>query len=214
MSITVTERGRAAAPADQAVLDLQVQVRRPSVAEALDSLAAIVQVVFDVVANGPASEHATANLGVSVDHDRHGQPIGHQANQQVRVVVPLDHAGQVIGDVVTAAGDAITVRGLSQRASDREALVRAARADAVMRARAGAHHLADLAGCRLGGLVEVVEADDVAATPRPTGRMMMASAADPVPVAAGTDEATTTVTATWAIDRTVAEGSPSSAATP
>lgn len=50
MSITVTGHGSAGGPADEAVVDLFVQVRRGSAAEALDALVSItVTATWDLV---------------------------------------------------------------------------------------------------------------------------------------------------------------------
>ncbi len=194
MSITVTGHGSAGGPADEAVVDLFVQVRRGSAAEALDALVAAVRVVFDVIEGGPATEHATADLGLGADHDRDGRPRGHQANQVVVTVVPIADVGRVVSDVVTAAGDAVTVRSVSQRSADREGLARRARADAVTRARAAAREHAALAGRELGDLVELVEGAG-AEPPRPAMRSL--AMAEAVPIAGSTDVVSVTVTATW-----------------
>lgn len=194
MPITVTGHGTARGPADEAVVDLLVQVRRGSAAEALDALAGAVRVVFEVLEGGPAIERATADLGLGTDHDREGRPRGHQANQSVTTVVPIGEVGRVLGDVVTAAGDAVTVRSLSQRAADRDGLARQARADAVARARAAAEEHAALAGRALGDMVDLVEGTP-GSPPRPAMRAM--AIAEAMPVAVGTDAVAVTVTATW-----------------
>lgn len=194
MSITVTEQGRASGTADQAVLDLEVQVRRASAAEALGALSAAVQVVLDVLAGGPALEHATTDVGLGIDHDREGRPRGHRATQALEVVVPLRDAGTVLTDVVTAAGDAVAVRSLSQRAGDVDELRRRARADAVARAHAAAREHAELAGRGLGELVELLEGSPPVG-PAPRAMAM----ADGMPVARGSHVVGVTVTATWAL---------------
>ncbi len=193
MGITVTETGTASGPADEAVVDLQVQVRRASAGEALDGLGSAVRVLFEVLGNGPATHHATANLGLGAEHDRDGRVRGHQASQVVTVVVPVADAGRMIADLVAAGGDDVSVRSLSQRATDREALRVDARADAVRRARAAADQHAALADRELGVLVDVVEGE-AARPPRPAMRAM---AAEAVPVAGGSDDVSVTVTATW-----------------
>lgn len=54
MAVTVTGTGTASGAADEAVLDLHVQVRRGSASEALDALVSAVRVVFEVLDGGPA----------------------------------------------------------------------------------------------------------------------------------------------------------------
>lgn len=194
MPITVTEDGRASAPTDQALLDLQVQVLRTSAAEALDALSAAVAVVLDVLAGGPTLEHATTDVGLGADHDRDGHLRGHRATQSLTAVVPVARAGGVLADVVGASGDAVTVRSLAQRVGDHDDLRRRARADAVARARAAARQHAELVGRDLGALVDLVEGRPLAA-PAPAMRAMASLEAHPV--AGGSHEAVITVTATW-----------------
>ncbi|MBY5162677.1 SIMPL domain-containing protein [Salsipaludibacter albus] len=195
MSITVTGRGSVAGIADEAVIELEVTVRRGLAAEALDGLAGAVAVVFAVLDDGPATARATTGLTLATDHDQQGRPRGHRASQVVSVVAPVDRAGTVVSAVVNAAGDDVAVRSLHQRASDQSGLRARARDAAVADAREAATQLAELAGRELGGLAELTEHPaGPGGQPRPLRAM-----AEAVPVVSGTDEVTVAITATWAL---------------
>lgn len=197
MSITVPGRGAASGVADEVALEFEVGVRRGTATEALDGLTGALHVVFAVLEEGPAVGHATSGMALGIDHDRQGQPRGHRASQVVTTVVGVGEAGRVVADVVGAAGDDVAVRSLRQRSSDVVGLRARARAGAVADARARATEHADLAGRRLGPLLELVESAD-GGPPQP--RQVMRAMAEPVPVAAGTDEVTVTLTATYGLD--------------
>jgi uncharacterized protein YggE len=85
--------------------------------------------------------------------------------------------------------------------SDVSALEDEARAAAFLEARAKAAQYAALSDASLGAVVSVVEGAVAGVSPRPMMRMAVATAESAMPVEAGEQTVTATVTVTWELDR-------------
>ncbi len=196
MGITVTGHGTASAIADEAVVTFDIAMRAQTAVDALDRLADVMTAVMAALDDGPATGHATAGLSLATEQDREGRVRGHRAAQQLTVVAPMEVIGRVLTDVVAVGTDAVAVRSLQQRASTHDELMERARESAVADARARATQHARLVGRQLGALLDLVEDERHDPSPRP----MMRAMAEAMPVAAGEDDVSVTVTTTWSLD--------------
>ena len=84
--------------------------------------------------------------------------------------------------------------------SDVSVLQEESRSAAFLDARAKAGQYAALSDARLGAVMSVVEGAVAGGAPRPMMRMAMAAADSAMPVEAGEQTITATVTVTWALD--------------
>jgi uncharacterized protein YggE len=201
--ITVTGTGIASGTPDTLLLSMSVSVTAGSVTDALsraNARAAAVQ--KSLRASGVAERDLqTTGLSINPHYDNKGSAItGYDVSESVTAKLrPLDKAGAAIGAAVTAGGDAARVDGISLDLGDTSTLVAGARNSAFVAAKQKAEQYAKAAGVRLGGLVALT---DVVSTPSPIGYPMAAQAsadAGSVPIAAGSQDLTVTVTVTFAI---------------
>ncbi len=98
------------------------------------------------------------------------------------------------------AGNSLSVDSIQLDLSDVSALQDEARSVAFLDARAKAGQYAALSDATLGPVLSVVEGSVAGGGPRPMMRMAMASADSAMPVEAGEQSVSATVTVTWALD--------------
>jgi uncharacterized protein YggE len=206
-TITVAGAGGATAVPDTALLQLGVEARGSTPAEALDACGrALDQVLAAVDAEGvdPAAR-TTSSLELHEDWESRQQgkgPLAYLATARltVRLSQPA-RAGQVAGAAVAVGGDAARIHGLRFAVDDLAAVAAAASQAAWRDALARAEQYAALAGATLGPILEVKEAPP----PPPEARPMRLLAADAGPTAPATEPGETTiwaaVTATWSLER-------------
>lgn len=204
--MTVAGSGGATAVPDTALLQLGVETRGSTPAEALDGCRlALDQVLAALDAEGVDPAHRTTG-GLELHEDwesrQPGQgPVRYVANARlsVRLAQPA-RAGQVAAATATAGGDAARVHGLGFVVGDPAAVAAAARDAAWRDALARAGQYARLAGAALGPVLEIREAPP----PPPDARPMRLLAAE-APPGPATEPGETTVWAavsvTWALDR-------------
>ena len=188
--------GAATAVPDTALLQLGVEARGSTPAEALDACGrALDQVIAALDAEGvePAAR-TTSSLELHEDWELRQQgkgPLAYLATARltVRLSRPA-RAGQVAGAAVAVGGDAARIHGLSLFAVDDLAAVAAAAREAAWRdALARAEQYAALADAALGPVLEVKEAPP----PPPEARPMRLMAADAAPTAPATEPGETTI---------------------
>jgi uncharacterized protein YggE len=127
---------------------------------------------------------------------------GYQASSQVSVTVRnIDKAGPVIDAAAAAAGDHITIGGVSFTISDPEKIIGAARSAAIDNAKARAGQYATAAGATVG---QVLQISEVSVSPMPVyAGMATASAAQGkdayTPIQSGTQDLTVSVTVVYAL---------------
>jgi uncharacterized protein YggE len=137
-SITVTGEGKVKVKPDTASLNVGVQATAKTATEALDhankSGAALIAALK--AAGISADDIATSGLSIYPQYGSTGSIItGYQAANSVNVTVrDIARTGPVIDAAAAAAGDNITVNGVSFYVDDTEALIGAARADAISEA--------------------------------------------------------------------------------
>jgi len=205
-AVTVAGAGAATAVPDTALLELGVEARGSTPAEALDGCRlALDQVLAALAAEGvEPARRTTGGLELHEDWETRqpGQgPVRYLAGARLSVRLPDPaRAGQVAAAAVAVGGDAARVHGLSFVVGDPAAVAAAAREAAWRDALARAEQYARLAGAALGQVLEIKEAPP----PPPDARPMrlLAAGAPPGPA---TEPGETTVWAavsvTWALDR-------------
>jgi uncharacterized protein len=134
-------------------------------------------------------------------YDRDGQRVvGYQAQHRLAMLVrALDSVGAVVDAVAEAAGNSLAVDSIQLDLSDASALQDEARTAAFLDARAKAAQYAALSDATLGDVLTVVEGAVGPGSPRPMMRTM-ALAESSMPVEAGEQTVTASVTVTWQLD--------------
>jgi uncharacterized protein len=206
MTVTVAGTGGASAVPDTALLQLGVESRGSTPAEALDACGrALDQILAALDAEGvEPARRTTGGLELHEDWESRqpGQgPVRYLAGARltVRLARPAQ-AGQVAAAAVAAGGDTARVHGLELVVGDPAAVAAAAREAAWHDAVARAEQYARLAGAALGPVLEVKEAPP----PPPDARPMRLLAAEAPPGPAtepGETSVWATVTVTWALAR-------------
>jgi hypothetical protein len=165
-TINVSGEGRVSARPDMATINLGVQARGRSVAEALDlANQSLDQVRGSLRANGiDDRDIQTSSISISPQYGSRpssdGPPpiVGYQASQQLQVRVrDISKAGKVIDDAAAAGGDQFVMNGLRFTVADPTALQSQAREQAYAKARAKAEELARLGGLTLGAPIAMNE---------------------------------------------------------
>jgi len=201
--VQVTGTGRATATPDVVRLALGISCDGEDVSSALREAGARVHAIGDAVRGlgVESSDIGSTGAGVHPRYDRNGQRVvGYQAQHRLSVVVcVLDQVGAVVDAVASVAGNALSVDSIQLDLSDVSALVDKARSGAFLDARAKAQQYAALSDATLGHVISVTEGS-VRNGPMPGMRMAMAAAASPMPVEAGEQTVTASVTVTWALD--------------
>ncbi|HSX67785.1 SIMPL domain-containing protein [Nocardioides sp.] len=162
-AITVSGTGKVTVVPDLLIVDLAVKVTRPSNAEALAEGNRIEKRVTAALEKAGIEKKDIRTTGFSINphfvYDRNGEHTdGYDAEHTIRVYArDLDTAGRVLGDAVTAGGDAVQVRNTRLTLSDKGEAMDEARAKAVKDARSRAKAYAAAGGRDLGKVVRIRE---------------------------------------------------------
>jgi uncharacterized protein YggE len=200
--VTVTGTGTAAGTPDELQVSLNVQTQASSVSAALNTANQDMTRVQDALtANGVArSDVQTTGLSVEASYNQQGAVTGYQVSESLTAVLHnLSRAGQTITAAVAAGGNAARIDGVSLDIRDKSALLARARADAMADAKHRASQYAAGAGRRLGPVISISEVGGNLPIVLPGGAFGAANARSAVPVAAGTQKVTVTVTVTYAL---------------
>jgi uncharacterized protein YggE len=210
-TVTVAGAGAAIAVPDTALLQLGVEARGSTPAEALDTCGrALDQILAALDAESvDPSRRTTTGLELHEDWETrqpgHG-PIAYLAG--ARLTVRLDRpaqAGQVAAAAVAAAGDAARVHGLDLVVGDPATVAATAREAAWQDALTRAKQYATLSGSTLGQVLQIKETPP----PPPDARPMRLMAAEATPTPPTTSPGETTiwsaVTITWTLEPHVTE---------
>ncbi|HEX7147945.1 MAG TPA: SIMPL domain-containing protein [Actinomycetota bacterium] len=204
-TVTVAGSGAASAVPDTALLQLGVETRGSTPAEALDACGRTLdQLLAALDAEGvEPARRTTGGLELHEDWETRQPgrgPVAYVAG--ARLTVRLDRparAGQVAASAVAAGGDGARVHGLELVVGDTAAVAAAAREAAWRDALARAEQYAALASSALGPVLQIKETSP----PPPDARPMRLMAAEATPTAPPTEPGETTiraaVTATWSL---------------
>ncbi|WP_091788297.1 SIMPL domain-containing protein [Pedococcus dokdonensis] len=204
--ITVTGTAQVAGKPDTLRLDLRVQTRGDTVAEALKSANAITaRVQSSLSKNGVAGKDVqTSDLNIQPDYayPTSSSPVvkGYLVSEGVTATLRnLGKSGAAISAAVTAGGNAVQVDGISLDLEDNGKLLSAARDKAVANAKTKAEQYATASGRDLGAVVSISE---TVSDPPPVAYDVRAAAskdsASPVPISAGSENVGVTVTVVYA----------------
>ena len=201
-SITVNGEGRMKVKPDTASLNVGVQATAATATEALSQANTSAAALIAALKSAGISDNDIATSGLSVypQYSSSGSTItGYQASNNVTVTVrDITQTGPTIDAAAAAAGDHITVGGVSFYVDDTEALIGAARADAINNAKKRASEYAQAAGAVVGGVVQISEV----AVNNPVPMVYAAadstrSLASPTPIETGTQDLTVSVTVVY-----------------
>jgi uncharacterized protein YggE len=201
--VTVTGTGNATGTPDEIRLSLEVDTQAASVSAALDAANQDMNRVRDVLrAHGVApADLQTSGLSAQPSYGQQGNINGYQVTESLTATLhDLSQAGATIGAATGAGGNAVRIDGVSLDLSDRSALLSTARANAVADAKVKASQYASAAGVTLGPVRSISEmSDDSGPIPLPAAMFSVASARSAVPIAAGTQRVSVSVTVTYAL---------------
>ena len=207
-TVTVSGVGTVQGVPNQLTTTFDVHVTRSTVQDALNALATSVNRVLRTLDRSGIAKKLiqTSNLNINQHYDSQGRPSGYDATESVVArIKPLNHAGTAISHAATASGNDVSVDGMSFDVTDDDALLSQARSAAFADAKQRAKQYADLAGRSLGDVQKISET--VQETERVPGPYPYASAASgsvealkAVPLQAGQQPVTVTVTVVWTIN--------------
>jgi uncharacterized protein YggE len=159
-SITVTGEGKITVEPDTASLNLGVQAIATTATEALSRAnASSASLIASLKAAGIVdADIATSGLSIYPQHNSKNAISGYQASNNVTITVrEIGRTGQLIDAAADAAGDNLTVGGVSFYVDDTEGVIGAARANAMRNASKRAGEYAAAAGATVGGVIQISE---------------------------------------------------------
>lgn len=157
-TVTVVGTGTAAGTPDQASMSFGVEVTSGSAAAALSQESAAARKLLNALEAAGIAQKDIQTQWLSLYRDP--QRGGFVASSSVSATIrDLSRAGSTIDAAVAAAGDSVTLGGISLSISDTSGLMAAARKDAVSDAQSRAQQYAQAAGLKLGGIVSISETD-------------------------------------------------------
>jgi uncharacterized protein YggE len=205
-TVTVAGAGAATAVPDTALLQLGVETRGSTPAEALDACGRALDQILAALDAGGIDPARRTTTGLELHEDWETRqpgrgPVAYLAG--ARLTVRLDRpaqAGQVAAIAVAVGGDGARVHGLDLVIGDPATVATAARDAAWRDALARAEQYATLAGLTLGQVLRIKETPP----PPPDARPMRLMAAEATPTPPTTDPGETTiwsaVTVTWTLE--------------
>jgi uncharacterized protein YggE len=202
--VQVTGSGKASATPDVVRLALGVTCDGGDVSSALREVGSRVQAIGEAARaqDVRGNDISSTGAGVHPRYDRDGQRVvGYQANHRLGILVrDVDRVGAVVDAVAGVAGNSLSVDSIQLDLSDVSALQDEARSAAFLDARAKAVQYAALSDATLGEVLSVVEGAVAGVPPRPMMAMALAASRDSaMPVEAGEQSVTATVTVTWGL---------------
>jgi uncharacterized protein len=197
-SITVKGDGRIKVKPDTATLSLGVQSTARTATEALtDTNASAAALIAALKAGGVGDDDiATSGLSIYPQFNQAGVAVsGYHASNNVTVTVrDISKTGQLIDVAAGSAGDHITVSGVSFYLDDVEAVMGAARAEAITNARKRAEEYAGAAGATVGAVQQISELSIGNPQPLFARAAMMDGPRASTPIETGTQDISVSVT--------------------
>ena len=204
--ITVSGVGTMTGTPDTLRLDMGIAVTGDTVSAALGSANTKAAAVQKSLRDSGVADKDLQTTGLSIqphyvpDGSNGSKVSGYEVSENVSAVLrDLKKAGAAISAAATAGGQATRINGVSLDLADTGALVTGARSDAFAKARAKAEQYAKAAGVNLGQVVSINETVQNAQPVYPMAATMDAKAAGSVPIQAGSQDVSVTVTVVFAI---------------
>jgi uncharacterized protein len=208
-SVTVSGSGKVTVVPDLLIADLTVKVTRPTNAAALSAGNRVQAKVTEALEKAGVAKKDIRTTSFSVHphyvYDGKGErQEGYDAEHSLRVYArDLDTAGRVIGDAVTAGGNAVQIQSTRLTLSDKSEAMGEARENAVKDARSRAKVYATAADRGLGAVVKIKE-QSANADFRPLANDMDLESAtlakSVVPIEPGEQKLTVSVQVVFALD--------------
>ena len=198
VGVTVAGTGTVSGTPDALRLSMRVETTAADVSTALAQANAAADKVYKaLLADGVAkADLQTSNLSIQTNYDSKGKPNGYQVGESLTAVLrDLGKAGATITKAAEAGGNATRVDGVNLDLSDTSALMTSARDRAFAEAKKKAEQYAQLAGRSLGpvqSISEVVTGNQPG--PMAYDSMRSAAGSSPVPIQAGSQDVSVTVT--------------------
>lgn len=201
-TVTVSGQGSITVKPDTATINLGVQATAATATASLaQANSAAAKLIAALKSAGVVNDDiVTSGVSVYPMYNGSNRISSYQASNNVTVTVrSIDRTGPVIDAAAAAAGDNITIGGISFSVADPEAVIGGARAKAIANAKTRAGQFADAAGAKVG---EVLQISEVSVSPVP---VYYATAADSAggkastPVQAGTQDLAVSVTVVFAL---------------
>jgi uncharacterized protein len=205
--ITVSGVGIMTGTPDTLRLDMGIAVTGDTVSAALSSANTKAAAVQKSLRDSGVADKDLQTTGLNIqphyvsDGGNGSKVSGYDVSENVSAVLrDLKKAGAAISAAATAGGQATRINGVSLDLADTGALVTGARSDAFAKARAKAEQYAKAAGVGLGQVVSINESVQTSQPVYPMAATLDAkAAAGSVPIQAGSQDVSVTVTVVFAI---------------
>ncbi len=201
--VVVEGLGKVSGTPDVLRATLGVSVRGAQVSEALEKANALQRAVAAALTREgvAAKDLQTSDVRIDQDYDNKGRPDGYRVTETLTAKLRnLSKAGQALTRAVAAGGNQALLQGVSFDLEDNAALLKGARDAAFADAKAKAQRYAELSGRTLGA-VQLITETTSPARPQPYAFDLAerSAAASPVPVKAGSQDVSVSVTVRWAL---------------
>jgi uncharacterized protein YggE len=198
-TITVSGEGSITVKPDTASISMGVMANADTATAALDQANKSAAALIDALkaAGVKNDDIVTSGLSIWPTYSNSNRITGYQASNNVTVTVrDISKSGPVIDAAAKAAGDNITIGGISFYVDDTEKVISTARANAIANAQKRAGEYAAAAGVKVGAVMQISE---VSVSQPPVYWADGAGAARdesiaPTPVQIGTTEISVSVT--------------------
>jgi uncharacterized protein len=201
--ITVTGTGNATGTPNELQLSVSVNRQAASVSTALGQANQDMTNVRDALkAHGVAdADLQTSGMSIQPNYSQGGSINGYQVTESLTAILrDIANAGATISAAATAGGNATRIDGVSLDLSDpADSLLATARTSAMADAKAKAQQYATAAGQTLGPVISISETPASTPVNVPQYAASGAAAAPSVPISAGSQQVSVTVTVTYAL---------------
>ncbi len=199
---TITVQGVASVSGvpDTATVSLGVQIQAPTATEALETISGKVQTIIDVLTTAGVgkADIQTTGLYVTPDYRGGGPANGYWGGNSVQATIhDVSKVGPVLDAAARAAGDGVTLGGVSFSIDDTSALYARAREMAVTEARTRAGQLAAAAGASVGPVLSIDSSSQ--STPFPYAASAPATTVAGPPIEPGRENLQLTVQVVFAL---------------
>lgn len=202
-TISVAGQGKAAAAPDVAYIRTGVRTQaREAQAALAENTRAMQRVMALLQQRGiPESDVSTINFSVAPVAKRNkvtagDELVGYRVDNQVRVRLDnIEQLGEILDALVAAGSNRVS--GIEFALSNPQGALEEARKQAMADANARAQTYADSAGVRVGSVISISEQSAQVPRPQTLVRHMALEQASAVPVAAGMQEVSATVTVVY-----------------
>ena len=199
--ITVTGTGTVTGTPDTLTVSMSTTATAATIDAALaDASKAQNAVIASLKKSGVADKDLqTSNFSIQPNYTSKGLPSGYVVTEGVTAKIHgLSKAGATLNAAVQAGGDNVRVDGVYVNIDDTDPLKGDARAAAVADAKAHAEQYAKAAGRDIGQVQSISEQASYTPTPYAYDRAVATAGSTAMPVQAGTQDVTVTVTVVYA----------------